>query len=69
MAKLQFVEIITASNVDTEDSGAAKIVTLVPEDQNSELFVRLQSWDTTKDHRDFNQFIGRPVKVTIETID
>jgi hypothetical protein len=61
----------------TEDSGYAQIMDIVPDIDNMEcpddndngLFVRLQSWDETKQHIDFNKFIGKKIKVTIETID
>jgi hypothetical protein len=68
MAKLEFTDAI--SEVTTEDSGNAKLGVLMDRsDFESDLFLRLQSWDESKRHHQFNEFIGRRVKVTIETID
>lgn len=54
---------------DIEDSGMAYIYNL-SDPSNSELFVRLQSWDDNAKHRYFNEcFKGRKLKITIETMD
>jgi hypothetical protein len=61
---------IFRADVQTEDGGQAKIVTLAqhPEDENG-MFVKIQSWDETLKHEEFEKFVGRKVKVTIEAID
>lgn len=71
MAKLEIIDTIDVDLISTEDSGRAKIATLVGEEDNddSALFVRFQSWDESKQHKEFAQFEGKRVKVTIETID
>jgi hypothetical protein len=33
------------------------------------MFVRLQSWDDDKKHVEIRKFIGRKVKITVETVD
>lgn len=71
---------ITKDLVDLEDSGCAKIVTcddgstdhLYDEKNPNEshgLFVRLQSWSGDAKHPELDAFIGRKVRITIETID
>ena len=61
---------IFRNDVETEDGGQAKIVGLEQnaEDENG-MFVKIQSWDEEKKHEEFNKFVGRKVKITIETID
>lgn len=61
---------IKKNEVDTEDGGQAKIVSLCnkPDEENG-MFVQLRSWDEDKKHDEFNKFVGRKVKITIETID
>lgn len=72
-AKEIFEQFILPINVDKEDDGQALIATIdnTPEEESGEagLFVRLQSWDSKKEHTDFNKFFGRKIRVTIETID
>lgn len=66
MAKLIFEDRI--SQVDVEDSGCARIAVLDPDDYG-QLFVKLQSWDEECNHPEFNEFYGKRVRVTIETLD
>lgn len=56
------------SDIETEDSGCAKILTVVfnEDDEENGMFVRIQSWDDDKKHIDFNKMIGKKIKVTIE---
>lgn len=63
---------INEKEVATEDGGMAKIFTA--EDENSKendngMFVAIKSWDDSKTHPEFNQFVGRKIRITIETID
>jgi hypothetical protein len=64
---------ITKSHVDLEDSGCAKIVhcnDIFEENQDEGMFVRLHSWSNTpRVHPELDQFIGRKVRITVETID
>ncbi len=39
------------------------------EDEDNGMFIRVCSWDDFKEHKDFNRFINRKLKITIETID
>ena len=38
-------------------------------DDDNGMFIRIQSWDENKKHKEFKTFMGRKVKITIETID
>lgn len=40
-------------------------------DENSDngIYIKLCSWDETLEHKDFDKFIGKKVKITIEEID
>lgn len=71
MTKLFEVEqVINRSDVDTEDSGCAKIVDVAPDDdQEDGMFVRIQSWSDSTDHPDFDKMIGKRIRVTIEILD
>jgi len=55
--------------IHTEDGGQAMILEICPNDavQNGE-FVRLQSWDSNLKHQVATKFVGKKVRVTIETI-
>lgn len=55
-------------NPQVEDSGAAKILELSdPEsDPDRGLFVRLQSWDESGNHPEFDELLKSGVKITIE---
>lgn len=57
-----------SDDIDVEDSGCAKIFT-VADDLDTGMFVRICSWDENKRHEEFNRFVGRKIKITIETID
>lgn len=69
-----FEQILHPETVETEDGGCAKIATFgwsidEPEDSETGILVRLQSWDKSKEHKDFKKFEGKRVKITIETIE
>ena len=56
--------------VDREDGGMALIGHGIEENPEHEgFFVRLQSWDETKEHKTFNQLRDRKLRVTVEVID
>lgn len=78
--KLGFEEIIQTQEVDKQDSGQALIYTFngtkESYDESEEMngceagvFVRFQSWDTSKKHEIFNKYIGKKVKITIEVVE
>lgn len=64
---------IKPDEIETEDGGQAKIITVAPlkpdYDDESGMFVRIQSWDESTKHEQFSRFVGRKVLITIETID
>lgn len=60
-------------NIDVEDCGQAKIGTIF-EGDSPNLFVRIQSWvDRTSEddepvHVDFDNLVGKKLKITVEVI-
>lgn len=56
--------------VTFEDSGCAMIAE-VEGKEDSNIFVRVQSWDETSDHMELGSFIqlGKKLRITIETIE
>lgn len=52
--------------VEVDDGGQAMIAEF---SGSGELFVRVQSWDETKQHGWMSQLMGRRIRVTIEAID
>lgn len=57
-------------NLQVEDGGQAIIATIGgngPEERG--VFVRIQSWDETREHAEMNKLLGKKIKVTIETIE
>ena len=64
-------KIVHEGQLDTtsiEDSGMAVVAEIVSDISGPEFF-RFQSWDPSKRHDTINQFIGRTVRITIETLD
>jgi hypothetical protein len=51
-----------------DDAGQALVAEIVSDISGPEFF-RFQSWDPSKRHTGINQFIGRTVRITIETLD
>jgi hypothetical protein len=54
-----------------EDDGQALIATLnteFPENPESQMFVRVQSWDETGQHHEARQIEGKRIRVVIEEI-
>ncbi|MGD9726289.1 MAG: hypothetical protein AB7L09_01435 [Nitrospira sp.] len=71
---------ISDDHVDTEEAGRAKIWTSpcfpdrpgspVLDEDPVGVFVRLQSWDEhDRSHELFNRFVGKRVRITIESLD
>lgn len=61
---------INSGEIDKEDGEMALIFTAsnAPDEDNG-MYVRIISWDENKKHTEFNSFVGRKIKITIETID
>ena len=54
--------------LSVEDSGCAMIGD-VCDNEDSGMFIRIQSWDETKEHKDFKSLIGKKIRVTIEVVE
>lgn len=58
------------NQMETEDGGQFGCFNVSQDDDiENGIYVKFCSWDDTCKHDDFSQFIGRKVKITIETID
>lgn len=51
-----------------EDGGQAMIIEL-GSGAESEMFVRLQSWDTLREHPQMQMLIGKRISVTVEVLE
>ena len=74
--KIVIEDEIKPGEISTEDGGQAKIWTssaYPPEDDvldDPGVFFRFQSWDEKgQKHSIFNQFVGKKVRITIESLD
>jgi hypothetical protein len=76
--KAVFEQVMFAEEVDVEDNGCARIFEVgdltadsetEASNQNDGLFVRIQSWSDNAIHTDFDKFVDKRIRVTIETID
>ena len=68
-AKYTLEVIMKPEEIETEDGGQARIFTCSDDDYaNTGMFVRVCSWDETREHSDLNKFIGKKIKITIEEI-
>lgn len=76
--KIVIEDEMTPDRIDKEDSGCALIFTTTdypPEaeddaDDTPGVFFRFQSWDErNRDHEIFRQFVGKKVRITIESLD
>lgn len=71
--KLTFTQTINESDIRIEDGGTAKIVDTLYHNDNSDdesgVFLKMISNCQDKTHLEFNKFVGRKIKITIETID
>ena len=72
MDKLEHVieEKLNFSDMETEDGGNFKCF-IVAKDFETEdgMYVKICSWDESKKHLEFEKFINRKVRITVETID
>lgn len=70
MEKIVIETVMEEQFVEIEDGGYAKIFTAAKEpDEENGMFVRIQSWDEYLDHVDFDKFVGKKIKITIETVE
>lgn len=75
MNQITFHARVTEGDIDIEDGGQAKIVTLLPEgsgDDESGIFIRLQSWcEGGKDHPEVDALIkpGKRYLIKIEEVE
>lgn len=61
---------ISPDKVERDDGGMALIIQLnTDEDQESGMFVRIQSWDPEKKHEDIQRLFGRRIEVIVRIID
>lgn len=54
-------------SVDAMDNGRS--LSLCLDDEDSDLFVRVHSWDETRKHEEFRRLIGKKIRVTIEIVE
>lgn len=55
---------------DVEDGGQYIACAMSnSEDKENGIYIKICSWDEKRNHEEFNQFLNRKVRVTIETID
>lgn len=72
MDKLEHVieEKLNFSDMETEDGGNFKCFIVAKDFEKEDgMYVKICSWDESKKHLEFEKFINRKVKITIETID
>ena len=55
--------------LDSEDGGMCLVDYDFSQDDSSTFFVRLFSWDDTKEHATIRMMEGKKVRVTVEIID
>lgn len=60
-----FDQQVEPADVKTEDSGQAKILEF--DNDSNTLFVRVHSYAENKQHPDFDQLVGKRVRITVET--
>ena len=66
--KFSIEQKIDKLDVGIEDRGAFRHV-LISEDDDNGMFFDFKSWNDNGEHLEFDKFIGRKVRITIETID
>jgi hypothetical protein len=70
MSKFTFEEVFDNKNamIEREDGGCAMIGT-ISDNADVGMFVRIQSWDEGKEHKDFKSLLGKKIRVTIEVVE
>ncbi len=54
--------------VDKEDNGAALIGNMI-EGVSQQMFVRVQSWDRSREHDEIKKLVGKKVRVIVEVVE
>ena len=58
------------SEMETEDSGYFKCFRVSKDIETEDgMYIKICSWDESKNHTEFEKFINRKVRIIIETID
>ncbi len=67
--KIELDVVLDRKELDIEDGGQFKAFQIIhnPETENG-IYVKFCSWDENKEHKDFNNFINKRVKITIEVV-
>lgn len=63
---------VEAHHLKSEDSGHALLLNDIGGTElegDSSMFVRIQSWDDTKEHPLLNSLVGKKIRITIEVED
>ena len=68
MNKITIETTLRGDEIENEDGGQSKMFNASPDDGDNGFFVQLRSWDDKKEHIDFNKFINKKIRITIETI-
>lgn len=55
--------------VDVQDGGQAQIVEFFSSNMVEGLFVRVHSWDPSREHPDMALMMGKRVRVTVEVLE
>ena len=55
--------------VDVQDGGQAQIVEFFSSNMGEGLFVRVHSWDPSREHPDMALIMGKRVRVTVEVLE
>lgn len=64
------VQPVIPNDLSIQDSGMAVIIDCGRvDDENAGMFVRLHSWSESKEHDQIRKFIGKRIRITVETID
>jgi hypothetical protein len=69
-AFLSFEYNLNVKDLEIEDGKQFKCFHIeLNEGEDNGMYIKLCSWDENLEHKDFDQFIGKNVKITIEEID
>ena len=67
---LSFDYKLNEKDLEVEDGKQFKCFHVdLDENTDNGMYIKICSWDDTLEHKDFNKFIGKKVKITIEEID
>ncbi len=61
------IEITGRGDISIEDGGMAQILEVSNDD--SDVFVRLQSWNDDGKHTELDRLVGKKLKITVEVIE